>query len=137
EVKAFCGLEVEDKLKFCREDDGQVGGFLAVQNTADIDALLMMTLGLAGAIARETAGGRALPPRREYRKPMLQCQRGNLIDVAAEEDIRGKQGGASALLAECRECCVELANRGRWRDNQVLAKGASCRVRVGGVRVGV
>src|ERR1700730_6448518 len=38
QTERLCGLDVDKQLEFCRLHDRQVGGFLALENSSDIDA---------------------------------------------------------------------------------------------------
>src|ERR1035438_6323596 len=64
EPKRFGGLEVDHHFEFRRLHDGQVGGLLAFESPAGVDAGLAISVGDACTVAYQYSSGDMLAPRR-------------------------------------------------------------------------
>src|SRR6266702_8720381 len=55
EAERLQRLEIDDQLEFGRPHDRQIGGFLALENPASVDAGLSVCVGEASAVAHQAA----------------------------------------------------------------------------------
>ena len=117
-------LRLIDQLELGRLLDRQVGGLLALENAAGVDANLAIRLCNAGSVAHQTAGRGVFAPieDRRYRVARRQCDQ--LIAPAVEERIGGDKERASALLRKDREGRVDATFAAGLHDMNFFPDGA-------------
>ena len=82
QAERFGGLEVDHQLELGRSNDRQVGGLLALENAAGVDADLAIGIGKARSIADQTTSRRVLAILIDRRHPLSLCQRLRFVRAA-------------------------------------------------------
>ena len=112
EAERLGGLEVDDQLELGRLHDRQIGGLLALENAAGVDAGLPIHV---DQIWSRSSSGRR--PRRTRAQAvdrgngMARGQSGELFALAEEERIGTYEERAGPLLDESRKGGLEFAVR--------------------------
>ena len=81
------GVEIDDELELRGLLDRQVAGPLTFENPRGVDTDLAITIGNAGAVPHQPAGGSELALVIDGRHRVTYRQRGDLIAAADEERI--------------------------------------------------
>src|SRR5262245_53382694 len=117
EAERLGSLEVDDQLDFGGLLDRQVGGFLALENAARVEATQAKHIGVVVSVAHEPAGGSEFGKLVERRNPVAKRQCGELFDSAGEECIRTNDESAGTQLGgQGREGRIDLSVRARIQN---------------------
>src|SRR5215475_12737136 len=118
------GLEVDDQLDFGGLLDRQVGGFLALENAARVEATQAKHIGEVVSIAHEPAGGSEFGKLVDRRNSVAERQCGELFGSAGEECIRTNDESAGTQLGQGREGRVDLSVRARTQNVELQPEPA-------------
>ena len=88
DAECLCSLEVEEQLDFACLLDRQVGGFLALEDTADVPASEAIGIYDAAAIANQAAGCHELVILINHRQRIADRQCSQLFEAVIKECIR-------------------------------------------------
>ena len=98
EAERLGGLEVDDQLELGGLLDRQVGGLLALENSAGVDAGLTVRVGDAAAVAHQAAGRDKLATLIDRGHRVAERQCGELFAAASEECIGADHERAGSQL---------------------------------------
>src|SRR5262245_53644193 len=124
EAEPLGGLEVDDQLDFGDLLDRQVGGFLALENAARVEATQAKHVAEVGSIAHEASRGSEFGILVDRRNPVAECQCGELFDSAGEECVGNNDESAGAQLDQGRESRIDLPFRARIQNVELQPKPA-------------
>jgi hypothetical protein len=137
EAKCFRGLEVEDEFELHRLLDREIGGFLAFEDAAGVDAGLVKEVSNIGAVAHQTAGRSGLAPWKDCGHGVAKCQCAELLSAAIEEYVGGDRQRPGAQLNRARKDRVEFALGARMEDMQLKPKSGRSNLRLSRYRFGL
>ena len=108
EAKRLGGLEIDDQLKLRRLQHRQVGGLLALENPASVDADLTVRIRGAGSVAHQAAGLGVLA-QLINRRNFVACSKSRQ-SIAGEKEMRTTSDDqyACSLPNSGRECRFEV-----------------------------
>ena len=108
EAKRLGGLEINDQLELRRLQHGQVGGLLALENPASVDADLTVRIREAGSVAHQAAGLGVLA-QLINRRNFVACSKSRQ-SIAGEKEMRTTSDDqcACSLPNSGRECRFEV-----------------------------
>src|SRR6266478_8134839 len=98
EAKRLGGLHVDDQLDLGGLLDRQVGGLLALENPASVDAGQTELVRTVASVAHQAAGGDKLAIGKNRGHRMADRQLGELFAPADEERIGGDQESTHSQL---------------------------------------
>ena len=122
-AECFRGLQVDDELKLGRLYDWQVGRFFTIEDTAGVDARLVVCIGDIGSVAHQTTSHGAIAPFVDRWDCMMRNQRHDVIPLTVEEGIRADDQHVSPLLDKGRELPIDLVLGARGKKHNLLPKG--------------
>src|SRR5262245_52807031 len=136
-AKRVGGFQIEDQLGLHRLLDRQIGWLLALENTASIDAALMVRVRKAVSIADQAACHDVLAKwvHRGHRVAGGQCD--NLLAPAIEEWITAYDQRAGSQSRQGCEDRIEVALGARLQDMKLQPEGAGRRLQVSRQGLGV
>ena len=102
-TKSRRGLKIDNKLERGRLQYRQVGGRLALENAAGVDAYEAIGISNAGAVAHEAAGVGEIPGEIDRRYRVTLRQPDQLLALALQERIVCDQKPTHPLLGEALE----------------------------------
>src|SRR5215470_4858723 len=111
EAERLGGLEVDDQLDFGGLLDRQVGGFLALENAARVEATQAKHIAEVVSVAHEPARGSEFGILVDCWNPMAERQCRELFGSAREECIGTNDESAGAQLDQGREGRIDLRFR--------------------------
>src|SRR5262245_7705827 len=123
-TERLAGLEVDDQLDFGSLLDRQVGGFLALENAARVEAAQAKHIREVVSVAHEPAGGSEFGILVDRRNPVAERQCGELVGSAGEECIRTNDESAGTQLDHGREGRVDLLVRARIQNVELQPEPA-------------
>src|SRR6476660_5610912 len=99
ETECFRGLQIDDELKLSRLHDWHVGRFFTIEDTASVDARLVVCIRDISSVAHQTTSHRALAALVDRRDRMTRNERYDVLALTVEEGIGADDERVSPLLA--------------------------------------
>jgi len=75
ESERLGGREIDHQIELCRLQNRKIGGLLAFEDTAHVDAALTISIGDVRAIAHQTTGSYVFTQRVDGGNAMVVCER--------------------------------------------------------------
>src|SRR5262249_52555863 len=108
-AKSACGLEIDDEIELGRLQNRQVGRFFALENSANVDAQLMLGVTEATSIAYQASINGVLPGG-EYRRHRVAREYGaEPFAVAAEQGVGNDEQRVDLLIRKTGDGWLEIA----------------------------
>ena len=106
-----CSFEVDNQLKFGRLHDGEIDGFLTLENSAGVNTDLAITISKVCAITDQATSRDELALRVD-RGQLIACrQRNELIAPCQEERISVDEKRGGAPFAQRRKDRIDFDSR--------------------------
>jgi hypothetical protein len=122
-AKRFCGSKIDDQFEFGRLNYWQVPGLLALEDTAGIDAGLVVRLGETGSVTHKTVSRDDLASFIHCWNRLTRRQRHNLIGPTVKKSIWADDERANGVLCQSANAlsisCSVRAFRTRSRKPRV------------------
>jgi hypothetical protein len=130
-------LAIDDQLEFGRLQDRQVGGLLALENPAGVDAGLTVRFLSIAAVAHQTSGRGERAPLEDRGYSVVDRQCGELLGPAVEDCIGADHERAGSQLGQGCEDRIEIAFGVGMQDMQLHSEDAGRRLQVSQYGLGI
>src|SRR5215471_32560 len=130
ETERLGGLEVYDQLDFRGSLDRQIGGLLALENPAGVNAGNTGRVWDTAAVAHQAAGRGERAIREDRRQSVAERQSGELFEPRNEECIFTNHKRAGPQLGQGCEHWIEIAFGAGVQYMELHPEGASRRLQV-------
>jgi hypothetical protein len=127
ETKHLCRREIDHQLELGRLQYRHLGGLLALENAAGIDADVTIRISVAGTLAHQAARSGIIPQRINRGNGMSRCQRNDLVTPAEEKGTALGNESIGTLLDEAGKRGIDLARIARFHHAK-LHPGAAGRL---------
>src|SRR6516165_10228820 len=124
EAKCLGGVEVDHELELGRLHDRQVGGLLALENPAGVNAGLAICVAKVRSVAHQAADLGSLAPGIDRRHPVVSRQRSELYATVVGQRAGSYQKRINRLLRKARKGRINVtAGGGLDEDVDLLSDG--------------